>query len=626
MSTIFYGTRHGTLTERRLIPELASKSLSCARTFALLCAAIGSLLTGCGVLDDSDGTSGSTAGNIVKGPLTGATVEVTDVNGITVATLSAGDDSQFSFDAPEDAAYPLIVTVIGGTDSITGESPPAIQLRSAILHSGQSNVNITPFTTLVVAAAERSEQGLSVKSIRSARRFFKNNPFGLRSEFAANPLQRSVHDQNIAELIKASETLAEVLRRTGNTLGMTADDVVQKLAADLVDNTINGAGAAGTDPKVAVVANTATAEVLVESMSGKLKVKGMPFDKAVLDNAVKTMFPERTSAQQTAAIAATDVTLKQASLATDVALAVEADPELEALSAALKAIDPSTEPSADEIELALNVQGTTLENVNTATEEATRSAVNLSNDETADANTIVDDRSSADQTDDSSSETPQDNTASPSFPGTGTGQTENNNPPPTPIPDTVPTANSDAATVEQGVSTLIDVLGNDTGIRNKPLTVKIIALPELGTANIAADGNISYRSYTDTLGVDNLTYQIRDADGDIAVGSVAITIACSSPPCDRTFSASWSRVPDATGYCLYHRHTRPDRPKHQVTFAGNPSNHPLGDSNDHRVCVAEVTSFNWTLPVHTGTDIFSITSLVGDVESDFSTEATVVSF
>ena len=97
--------------------------------------------------------------------------------------------------------------------------------------------------------------------------------------------------------------------------------------------------------------------------------------------------------------------------------------------------------------------------------------------------------------------------------------------------NSVPVAQSGVLVTDQGVSTTIDVLANDSGLGDIALTVTLVTLPSHGRASISPEGQINYTSDPDYLGPDNLSYQVTDNDGNVATASVGITVGCSSPPC-----------------------------------------------------------------------------------------------
>ena len=86
--------------------------------------------------------------------------------------------------------------------------------------------------------------------------------------------------------------------------------------------------------------------------------------------------------------------------------------------------------------------------------------------------------------------------------------------PPVPNGDT-PFALDDRVDLTLGSSVTVDVLANDVGLSDVPITVEIACLRGLGTATVNADNTITY---TDPQNNDNpaqpLRYRIIDVDGD----------------------------------------------------------------------------------------------------------------
>ncbi len=91
-----------------------------------------------------------------------------------------------------------------------------------------------------------------------------------------------------------------------------------------------------------------------------------------------------------------------------------------------------------------------------------------------------------------------------------------------PAPVTVP----DAATVAQGGSVLIDVLGNDTG---NGLTLRAVTPPANGTATLQ-DGKVRYTPAAGYAGPDTFSYIVTDGTGVMATGAVAVTVTAPAVP------------------------------------------------------------------------------------------------
>jgi hypothetical protein len=109
---------------------------------------------------------------------------------------------------------------------------------------------------------------------------------GLTTLVNPGPMQTPVNAGNVAEMIKASETLAEVVRRTRDALNAagrntSADAVVRALGSDLIDTVIEGNGGPPADARTAAVANIVAAQVLLESMNNELHVNGVDATEAM---------------------------------------------------------------------------------------------------------------------------------------------------------------------------------------------------------------------------------------------------------------------------------------------------------------------------------------------------------
>ncbi len=105
------------------------------------------------------------------------------------------------------------------------------------------------------------------------------------------------------------------------------------------------------------------------------------------------------------------------------------------------------------------------------------------------------------------------------------------------VEDSTPTAVDDARNGDSRADTLLNVLNNDSGLVDFPVTLVISQPPTLGTARVLTAAqtqtgvpNIEYRSNAGSSGTDTLRYRITDADGDVSEpGTVTITIANGTP-------------------------------------------------------------------------------------------------
>lgn len=87
----------------------------------------------------------------------------------------------------------------------------------------------------------------------------------------------------------------------------------------------------------------------------------------------------------------------------------------------------------------------------------------------------------------------------------------------------VPVANNDSLSVNEDVGGSVNVLANDTGLGDAPITVSV-ADPPHGTAVVNGDNTISYTPDADYNGADSFTYTITDGNGSQATATISVTI------------------------------------------------------------------------------------------------------
>ncbi|UCC56344.1 MAG: hypothetical protein JSU75_00760, partial [Gammaproteobacteria bacterium] len=143
--------------------------------------------------------------------------------------------------------------------------------------------------------------------------------FGLDSDLIANPITTSITDENVANIVKASEALGEMERRTRDSIAasgttISGDGVMDAIAADMTDGFLDGTGARGTKAKISAVANVVSAQVLVEALSNNLKVGGL-VATGVIDQAIATTRLNISSSKMTANVRITRGMLKQTKIA-----------------------------------------------------------------------------------------------------------------------------------------------------------------------------------------------------------------------------------------------------------------------------------------------------------------------
>lgn len=123
--------------------------------------------------------------------------------------------------------------------------------------------------------------------------------------------------------------------------------------------------------------------------------------------------------------------------------------------------------------------------------------------------------------------------------------------------DTTPVARSDSATIVDGSPASINVLANDTGLVDTPISLRVIAEPSHG----AIDVNGSIITYTPDMnyvGQDDLVYRIMDTNGDVATATVSFVVSCQNCAAEQEMTLSWSPV-ELPARCMVTAYT-PVRP------------------------------------------------------------------
>jgi len=190
--------------------------------------------------------SSSFSGSVGDGPIVQGTVKIYDRNGKLLQTEVSDVFASYSTSIEaEENAYPLILEVTDGTDLVTNREPD-FKLISVVLDPSVTQVNINPYTMFIVEVARNMPGGITTENITAARIIIMERfNFGLDPAYVADPLGTRITDQNVAVMVKSSEALGEMIRRTRDQLmaiglATTANDVVAALAHDLVDGELDG--------------------------------------------------------------------------------------------------------------------------------------------------------------------------------------------------------------------------------------------------------------------------------------------------------------------------------------------------------------------------------------------------
>jgi hypothetical protein len=256
----------------------------------------------------------SVGGSVGDGPIVNATLQVFSRSGELLMTTSSSNTADYSVSLKTQGRnYPLTIVADGGTDLVT-QREPDFKLFTTVMKPGAGQTaNLNPYSTLIVKAAQHAG-GLTEENIAKATEAVVNRyGFGLNPAVLPDPLFTLMDEYNVHLIVKASETVGEMIRRTRNALWtvnfevegvdgnpplIDGDDVVKALAADLVDGWVDGKGAAGHDRRIAAVANVASAAVMVEAMANRLHVYDVD-STMYMDNAIRQVRPNAPASSNT---------------------------------------------------------------------------------------------------------------------------------------------------------------------------------------------------------------------------------------------------------------------------------------------------------------------------------------
>lgn len=296
--------------------HLGSSTMRLAKLFAstkfrlALLAALAQMFTACsgsadsGFTTDADNPGGTNnnmtqvtlTGSVDDGPVTQSNVYVGTAGGETVWEGTTTGQAEYSATLMVTATeFPLILRATDGTDLVTNAAPE-FDMYSAVLSTNANIANINPFSTIIHATASAQTGGINSSGVQSATEVvLEQLSFGLDRARLSDPITVPVQNSNIATLVRSSEALAEMIRRTHAELlptnpSLSANDVIAHLSTDLADGFIDGLGN-GADARVAATASIVSAQVLIETMTNELQVGGFAA-KDRMDAAIAMVRPD----------------------------------------------------------------------------------------------------------------------------------------------------------------------------------------------------------------------------------------------------------------------------------------------------------------------------------------------
>lgn len=294
-------------------------------------------------------TENHVTGSVGDGPIVGARLRVFARNGALLTETTSGDTADYDLViTTQDNNYALTLQADRGIDLVTGGTPD-FRLVSAISRPSTRTIsNLNPFSTLIYETARRNG-GISDSSVSAARHAVTTRyGFGLDTALLADPVTTPITGDNVAMVVKTSETLGEMIRRTRDAMNATGqnlngDAVVAALSADLVDGWLDGMGAYESNSRLAAVANVASAAVLVEAMSNALRVYGNNATDA-MDLSIRQVRPDAPQFASTRNVTIPATTFRQAARVLRAAQIVDPDPVIAATLEVIETAEADLEP------------------------------------------------------------------------------------------------------------------------------------------------------------------------------------------------------------------------------------------------------------------------------------------
>ena len=220
-------------------------------------------------------------GSVGDGPIVAAKMKIKRNDGVLLAELESDASAGYNITIrTKGKYYPLSIDARGGIDLVTNLAPDFV-LLGAVFEPGKKAVaNISPFSTMAVEIARDLPGGLNKVNLNEAQGYVVSSlSNGLSTLVATGPMNTAITTSNIAEVVKASETLGETVRRVRDlqqifNRSSSADRVVQAMASDLIDGIVDGRGGSRIDARISAISTVVAAQVLLESMQNELHVNG----------------------------------------------------------------------------------------------------------------------------------------------------------------------------------------------------------------------------------------------------------------------------------------------------------------------------------------------------------------
>jgi len=290
------------------------------------------------------------SGSVGDGPVVGAAMRIFQNDGVLLSELESDASAGYNIVVrTKGKYYPLTIDARNGIDIVTNLAPDFVLLGAALEPSKKNVVNVNPFATLAMEIATDLPGGRSRPNIYTGQYIAVSAMnFGLKSLAISGPMTTTIDSGNVAEIVKSSEALGEVVRRTRDWLLLAGfnwdgDGVIQALGSDLIDGVIDGVGGPRSDARLAAIANLVIAQALLESMSNELYVNGVDAT-ASLESAI-LMMNLGTASPALGELTATSTMLAQTNVSLMAADAISGDARVTGLHQSVAGLQPGLQPN-----------------------------------------------------------------------------------------------------------------------------------------------------------------------------------------------------------------------------------------------------------------------------------------
>jgi len=300
--------------------------------------------TGGDIIDDNE-----LSGSVGDGPVVGAAMRIIRNDGVSLAELESDASANYNIIVrTKGRYYPLTIDARNGIDLVTNQAPDFL-LLGAVKEPGKKTVaNVNPFSTFAVEVARDLPGGINKSNLVTGEAHVINAlNNGLTTLAETSPVSALIDASNIAEMVKASESLGETVRRVRDlqlafSRPSSGDTVLGAVASDLIDGVVDGRGGPRVDARTSALAIVVAVQVLLESMQNELHVNGQ--DATAAMNTAVNQISEFTPQTTIHGLRVTPGMLDATRVGLDACLAVSADPKLQELRDAVAGVQGGMDP------------------------------------------------------------------------------------------------------------------------------------------------------------------------------------------------------------------------------------------------------------------------------------------